>query len=129
MTSKKDQKFSLGKRIKSFSFAWNGLKTLFVEEHNARIHLAVTLVVITLGLAFEISVSEWIFLCLIIGLVFSCEILNSAIENICDLVSPGYNEYIKKAKDLGAAATLVSAIFAIIIGLLIFVPKFYNLLF
>ncbi len=129
MTSKRDQKFSLEKRIKSFSFAWNGLKVLFTEEHNARVHLAVTLVIITLGLAFEISISEWIFLFIIIALVFVCEILNSAIENLCDLVSPAYNEYIKKAKDLGAAATLVSAIIAAIIGLLIFVPKFYNLLF
>lgn len=129
MTSKRDQKFSLEKRIKSFSFAWNGLKVLFTEEHNARVHLAVTLVIITLGLAFEINISEWIFLFIIIALVFVCEILNSAIENLCDLVSPAYNEYIKKAKDLGAAATLVSAIIAAIIGLLIFVPKFYNLLF
>lgn len=129
MISKKDQKFSIKKRIKSFSYAWDGIKTLFAEEHNARIHLAVTLVVITLGLAFEISSSEWIVICLIVGLVFACEILNSAIENICDLVSPNYNEYVKKAKDLGAAATLVSAIVAIIIGLFIFAPKFYNLFF
>lgn len=129
MISKKDQEFSLKKRIQSFSYAWNGLKILFSEEHNARIHLAVTLIVITIGLAFEISISEWILLCLVIGLVFACEILNSAIENICDLVSPDYNEYIKKAKDLGAAATLVSAVIAVIIGSLIFIPKFYSLLF
>lgn len=129
MTQKKNQYFSLKKRINSFSYALNGLKILFQEEHNARIHLAVSLIVATLGLAFEISISEWLSLLMIIGLVFACEILNSAIENICDLVSPEYNVYIKKAKDLGAAATFVSALIAVVIGLLIFVPKFYDLFF
>ena len=127
--SKENQPFSFKKRLNSFSYAFQGLKTLFKEEHNARIHLAVSLVIITLGLAFEINITEWILLCFTIGLVFACEILNSAIENICDLVSPEDNIYIKKAKDLGAAATLVSAVIAIIVGLLIFVPKFYHLFF
>lgn len=127
--AKENQPFSIQKRLKSFNYAIQGLKTLFREEHNARIHLAVTLIVITLGLAFEISFNEWIVLCLAIGLVFVCEIFNSAIENICDFISPDYNIYIKKAKDLGAAATLVSAGIAVVIGLFVFIPKFYHLLF
>lgn len=127
--SKENQPFSIKKRLNSFSYAFQGLKILFKEEHNARIHLAITLVVVTIGLAFEITTSEWIALCLTIGLVFVSEILNSAIENICDLVSPEQSGYVKKAKDLGAAATLVSAAVAVIIGLLIFVPKFYHLFF
>lgn len=129
MISKKDQKFSVKKRLKSFSYAWDGLKTLLQEEHNARVHLAISLIVITLGLAFEINITEWISLFLSMGLVFACEILNSALENICDLISPEYNLYIKKAKDLGAAATLVSVIIEVLIGLLIFAPKFYDLFF
>ena len=127
--SKENQAFSFKKRLLSFKYAFAGLKTLFKEEHNARIHFAVSLVVITMGLAFEISVSEWISICLIIGLVFACEILNSAIENICDLVSPQQNDFVKKAKDLGAAATFVSAVVAVIIGLLIFAPKIWQLFF
>lgn len=126
---KENQPFSLKKRLKSFEYAYQGLKTLFREEHNARIHLAVSLVVITLGFALEISLMEWICILLIIGLVFACEILNSAIENICDLVSPQRNDYVKKAKDLGAAATIVSAGIAVVIGFLIFAPKIWELFF
>lgn len=127
--SKENQPFSLKKRFKSFEYAFQGLKTLFKEEHNARVHFVITLIVIIMGFTFHISITEWISILLIIGLVFACEILNSAIENICDLVSPQRNDYIRKAKDLGAAATVVSAIIAVVIGLLIFGAKIWELFF
>lgn len=117
------QKFSLRKRLNSFKYAFNGLRILFNEEHNARIHLLATLLVIFLGFFYKISNLEWVSILLSIGLVFSMEIINTAIENLADFVSPERNEKIKKVKDLAAAGVLVSAVVALFVGLLIFVPK------
>ncbi|WP_255489450.1 diacylglycerol kinase [Dysgonomonas sp. 216] len=121
------EKFSIKKRIKSFSYAFDGLKVLLKEEHNARIHAVITLIIIILGLLFDISATEWMFICLAIGLVIVSETLNTAIENLSDLVSPTKNDFIKKAKDLGAFAVLFSALIAVIIGLFIFLPHIINL--
>ncbi len=118
------QEFSLTKRIKSFKHAINGFKILLKEEHNARIHLVAALMVISLSLYLKLDKIEWMFILFSIGIVFIGEILNSAIENLSDFVSPKKNQFIKKAKDLGAAAVLLSAILASIIGLFVFLPKF-----
>ncbi len=122
----KQQKFSLRKRIKSFGFALNGLKILIKEEHNFRIHLAAVLVVLIAGIVFHISEFEWIAVVFAIGFVLALEIINTAIENIADFISPGESEKIKIIKDVTAAGVLVSAITALIIGLIIFLPKFLN---
>ena len=122
------EKFSIKKRIQSFGYALNGLKILITEEHNARIHLVVSVIVIILGFAFGISLSEWISICLCIGLVIVTETINSAIENLADFVSPAKNELIKKVKDLSAFAVLFSAVIAVITGLIIFLPKITGLL-
>ncbi len=123
----KNKKFSIIERINSFKYAFNGLKILFQEEHNSRIHLFSTIVVIIFGFILKISFNEWFALIFACGFVFVTEILNSSIENIADFVSPEKNEKIKKIKDLAAAAVLISAITALIIGLLIFSPKIYQL--
>ena len=118
-----NKRFSLTKRLKSFVFAFNGLKILFIEEHNARIHLFATVVVITAAILFKLEYFEWIAVAFSIGLVITVEILNTVIENVADFVSPGKNEKIKKIKDLSAAAVLISSITALTIGLIVFVPK------
>jgi diacylglycerol kinase len=117
------EKFSIQKRLDSFSFAFNGLRILLKEEHNSRIHLIAAIIAIALGFILGLSATEWILLILCIGLVFSMEILNSALEKLSDFSSPGKNEMIKKVKDLSAAAVLVSAITALLIGIIIFLPK------
>lgn len=114
--------------MESFKYAFNGLKIVFREEHNIRIHLFVSLIVIVCGCIFEISILEWIIICFAIGLVISLEIINSAIENLSDFVSPEFNQLIKKIKDLSAAAVLISAISSVIIGILIFAPKIIHLI-
>jgi len=119
----KQQKFSFMKRIKSFIPAFKGLKILFNEEHNSRIHLIATICVLVASIMLKISAIEWIVIIYAIGLVFVVEIINSAIENIADFVSPEKNETIKKIKDLAAAGVLISSITAFIIGLIIFLPK------
>jgi len=115
--------FSIRKRLLSFKFAFHGLKILLIEEHNSRIHLFAAILVVILGIFLKISALEWIAICFAIGLVFSLEIVNSAIENLADFVSPGKNDLIKKAKDLAAAAVLFSAFTAIAVGIIIFLPK------
>ncbi len=123
----RNQKFSIRKRIESFEFAFNGLKILIREEHNSWIHLFAVFCVIIAGVFFKISVSEWIYVVFAFGFVIAMEIVNSAIENIADFVSPERHEMIKKIKDLSAAAVLISAITAFIIGLIIFLPKILEL--
>ncbi|MDR0811898.1 MAG: diacylglycerol kinase family protein [Paludibacter sp.] len=119
----KNTNFSFKKRLKSFAYAFNGLKILLKEEHNARIHLVITILVVVAGFVFKISDYEWTAVLLCIGLVFSLEIINSALENLCDFVSPQKHEIIKKVKDLSAAAVLFSAIISVIIGGIVFLPK------
>lgn len=119
----KSSKFSFSARLKSFSHAFNGLKILWKEEHNARIHFVFVFLVILAGLIFKITQSEWISIVFTIALVISMEIINSSIENLADFVSPSIHPHIKKIKDLAAAAVLVSAIAAVVIGLVIFVPR------
>ncbi len=121
-------KFSITKRLKSFRFAFNGLKILLQEEHNSWIHLAITVCVVAAGFLLQIVVAEWIAVILCIGVVFALELINSAIENLCDFASPGRNETIKKVKDLSAAAVLVAAIGSAIVGIIVFLPKIIALL-
>ena len=117
------QRFSIKRRIKSFEYAFSGLKILIREEHNARIHLFAALGVVVAGFIFNISISEWIAVIFAIGLVITIELINSSIENISDFISPEKHNSIKKIKDLAAAGVLMSAITALIIGMIIFTPK------
>lgn len=119
----KNDGFTLRKRLKSFKFAFNGIRLLITREHNAWIHCFAAICVIIAGFAFDISTTEWIAVTFTIGTVLAAEAVNSSIEAIADLVSPEYNEAIKRTKDLAAGAVLILAISAAIVGLIIFIPK------
>lgn len=123
----KNEKFSIIKRIKSFCFAFNGLKILFIEEHNARIHLVAIICSVITGYFLQFSTIEWISVIFCFGLVIICEIFNSAIENISDFISIEKNSAIKRIKDLAAAAVFISALTAFIIGSIIVFPKLIRL--
>jgi diacylglycerol kinase len=125
----KQQSFSIKKRIRSFGYALNGLKILVQEEHNARIHLFVTICVVVAGIALKISITEWIDVVFAIGFVIALEAINSSIENIADFVSPEKHNWIKKIKDISAAGVLIASIAAAVIGIIIFIPKILGLLF
>ncbi len=109
--------------LKSFVYAFNGLRLLLKEEQNARIHFVASVIVIVAGFYFGLNTYEWMAIIFSIGLVITVEIINTAIENIADFISPAKNENIKKIKDLSAAAVLISAIIALSIGLIVFLPK------
>lgn len=123
----KQQNFTIRRRIKSFGFAFNGLKILFREEHNSRIHLLAAVCATIAGFILKISAVQWIAVVFAIGFVITIEIINSSIENLADFVSPDKHEMIKKVKDLAAAGVLVSAITALIIGLIVFLPGIIEL--
>lgn len=116
------EKFSVKKRIKSFSYAFAGLKVLFKEEHNARIHAVATLLVVAAGILFRITAREWIAVVLCIGMVISAEAVNSSIERCADFVKQERDDRKRDIKDLGAAAVLVCAIAAAVVGCIIFIP-------
>jgi diacylglycerol kinase len=123
----KPQSFSFLKQLHSFIHAWRGLKILLKNEHNARIHLVIALLVISAGFIFQLSGTEWCLVSLSIGLVFMAELFNTAIEYLCNHVSPGHHEQIGIIKDLTAAAVLMIAISAVTTGLIIFLPKISSL--
>lgn len=119
----KNRGFTFRKRIDSFRYAFNGIRLLIQNEHNAWIHCFAAICVVIAGFFFGISDREWIAVIIVIGAVLSAEAINSAIESLADLVSPGYNENVKKTKDLAAGAVLIMAIAAAIVGCIIFIPK------
>lgn len=110
------------KRLRSFRYAFQGMKTLLRDEHNSRIHLAAMLAVIIAGFLLRISRVEWCLATICFGTVFMAEAMNSAIEAVADLVMPDKHPLIKKAKDVAAAGVLFTAIAAAAVGLIIFIP-------
>lgn len=116
--------------IASLEFAVTGLLTAFKEERNMKKHLVSAILVVLAGIVFQVTVTEWLFLLLSISLVIAFEIVNSAIENVVDLAS-GYHFSMlaKNAKDMAAGAVLFISGFALLTGLIIFLPKIWNLIF
>jgi diacylglycerol kinase len=124
----KPRKFSLKSRFGSFKFALNGLCSVLKNEHNSRIHLLVAIIAVVLGIILKLNRYEWSLLIIVIGTVFLTELLNSSLESLADIIDPGWNEQIRKAKDYAAAAVLISAIISVIVGGLIFIPKILDLI-
>lgn len=122
---KLNKPFSIGDRILSFGFAFQGLITFFKTEHNAWIHLLSAIAVIVFGFVYDVSNTEWCWLIVSIGFVFAAEMFNTAIEFLTDLVSPQFHPLAKKVKDVASGAVLIAAITAVVIGLIIFLPKLF----
>lgn len=117
----------LKQRWQSFGYAFQGIATLFRTQAHAWIHLLATLLVIALAYFFGVKPWEWVVLVLCITLVLAAEALNTAIEFLTDLVSPDYHPLAAKAKDTAAAAVLICALGAVIVGIFIFAPYFQAL--
>lgn len=119
---KTTDRFSISKRLKSFTYAASGIKAAFFSEHNMWLHLAAAVIVVLLGYLFSITQTQWLFIVMCIGMVIGLELVNTALEKLCNMVHPQWHIQIQQIKDLAAGAVLIAAITAFITGLIIFLP-------
>jgi diacylglycerol kinase len=113
---------------RSFLYAARGIKYCFQHEQNFRIHVLAIAVVLSAGFYFSISATEWIFVTGCCTIVVAMEMLNTAMEKMCDLVTKDFHPLIKCIKDVSAGAVLVCAAGSLVTGAIIFVPKIIQLL-
>jgi diacylglycerol kinase (ATP) len=118
------KKFSILNRLKSFVYAINGLVFVLKTQHNAWLHLAISIVVICTAYWLKISANDWRWLIMVITLVWFAETINTAFEFVCDVVSPELHQSVQAAKDIAAGAVLLCAVGAALIGLMVFLPYF-----
>jgi len=116
----------LRSRIRSFRNAFTGLWYVIRTQRNAWIHALATICVFSLGLWLKLELRDWAVLILTIALVWTAEFLNTALEAVVDLASPHHHPLAKVGKDVGAAAVLIAALSAIIIGMLILGPPLWS---
>mgnify|MGYP002560868488 CR=1 FL=1 len=111
--------------IKSFKYAIEGLWAGIITQRNMKIHILIAVAVIILGCVLEISKWEWITCIILIGLVISAELMNTAVEAVVDMVTSEQSPKAKLAKDTAAGAVLIVSITAAIVGAVIFLPKLF----
>jgi diacylglycerol kinase len=111
------------KATRSFRYAAQGIMDLFRFENNARIHLVAAIGVVGAGFYFQLSQTEWALIITQIALVWAAEAFNTALEKLADAVSSEYHPLIKSVKDLAAGGVLILAISAVLVGILLFLPK------
>ena len=131
MISRDERKRQKGlkKFFHSFTYPIKGLRYAYRNEQNLVVDVGMAILVVIAGFIFKVSVTEWALLALTIGLVISCELINTAIEAVVDLVTEEYHPLAKVAKDTSAAAVFIFAIVAVIVGIIIFGPKLFAILF
>ncbi|NLC48525.1 MAG: diacylglycerol kinase family protein [Tenericutes bacterium] len=130
MISRDERKREKGikKFLNSFKYPIKGLKYAYRNEQNLAVDVGIAIVVLVLGFILKINPIEWAILCLTIGLVISCELINTAIEAVVDLVTEDYHPLAKVAKDTSAAAVFIFAIVSVIVGIIIFLPKLISII-
>lgn len=124
----KENKKSFKRFIKSFKYCAEGIRYAFYHEQNIIVMLVIAILTLILGTILKINVTERLIVLVVIGVVMSLEMINTAIEATVDLVSPKKNDLAKVAKDCASGAVGIMSIFAAIIGLSIFVPKIIEIL-
>lgn len=113
----------LKQRLNSFKYAFAGIREVVRSQPNMKIHIALGILTVLAGFFFSISTIEWCFIVVACLAVMSAEAFNTALEYITDLASPEYHPLAGKVKDVAAGGVLIAAIGAVIIALLIFLPK------
>ncbi|MDI2588158.1 diacylglycerol kinase family protein [Psychrobacillus sp. NEAU-3TGS] len=120
---------NIRKFFKSFVFAFQGIILVVKSEQNFRFHVLAAVIVLLASFIMGLSKWEWIIIVMLICGMFMIELVNASIERVVDLASPELHPLAKQAKDLAAGACLVYAICTIIVGLIIFIPKWSGILF
>ena len=115
--------FTFTARLRSFRYAFRGLRTMLFSQHNAWVHAIATILVVIAGGICHLSASEWCAIVVMVAAVWTAEALNTAFEFLCDVASPQFHPLVEKAKDVAAGAVLLSAIGAVVVGVLIFWPR------
>lgn len=110
-------------RIYSFKYAVKGAIILLKTENAIKVHIFSTLILIAMGVFFKISSSEWMFQCLVMGLIVCVEALNTCVEAIADYIQPNFDKKIGILKDMSAGAVLFSALFGLVVMGFIYIPK------
>ena len=111
-------------RLKSIKYAAKGAWLLFTTEHSIIAQTIIAIIMTVVGYMMDLSTNEWLFQIFAIGLVLIAEAANTAIEYVCDFIHPDHHKKIGFIKDIAAGIPFIAAIFAIIIGLIIYIPKF-----
>ena len=113
-------------RVRSIRIALNGIWQVLQTQQNARIHVLAALLVFLAAGLLGISGPEWALLLLVVGFVWTAEIFNTAIEELVDQQSPEVSPSAKRIKDISAGAVMISALIAVLVGLVIFGPRLWN---
>jgi diacylglycerol kinase len=112
--------------LKSFGHAWEGIKHASREHPNFKIHLLIALLALFFAIVLKFSRIEYIVLLIIILVVVMAELVNTAVEEITNLITVKWDKHAKIAKDVSAGMVLISAIGAIVVGLILFIPKLFS---
>ena len=123
------RKFSIRARGASFSHAVRGLRFMMQTQHNAWLHAAATVAVCVAAAGFQITRVEWCLIVLSMMSVWTAEAFNTALECLTDLASPELHPLAGKAKDVAAAAVLITAVGAATIGVVVFTPYLWAMTF
>ncbi len=115
--------------LKSFKYAGKGIFYAFREEQNVKIHFLLATVAILLAIYFQISIEEIIALVIVIALVLVAELINTVLERIVDIIKPRMHPYAKSIKDMQAGVVLIASAAAVVVGLLIFAPRVWQIFF
>lgn len=118
--------YDFKKQLRSFGYAWKGIRNCVGKEQNLSFHLIAAAAVTVAGFAWKITRTEWIAVILCMGVVIAAELFNTAIEKLVDLVSPQRHPLAGQVKDIAAGAVLVCAVAAAIVGIIIFMPYLFG---
>ena len=113
-------------QIKSFGYAIEGIIYSFRVGLHFRFHILALILVIILGVIYKVTYFEWLIIISISSAVIAAETINTAIEETCDLLHPDLHPRAKLAKHCAAGGVLILSIAAVIIGLIIFIPKIFG---
>ena len=119
---KREQRFTLSGRARSFAYALRGIGVMLRTQHNARLHAVATILVVIGGALLGLDAQQWCWVTIAVVAVWVAEALNTAFELLCDVASPEFHPLVRQAKDVAAAAVLITSVGAVIVGLLVVGP-------
>lgn len=122
-----NKQFEFKRFLRSFKYSWEGIKYAYLHEQSMFIHALATILSILLGLILNINRYEWIIIIALLCVIAVIELLNTAIEAVCDCVTKEFHSLIKIAKDTASASAFIASIVGLIVGLIIFIPYIVSL--